>query len=37
MKYKYYHGVQEYVDEIYDKLYPREKAAVDARYCTLSS
>lgn len=30
MKYKYYHGVQEYVDEIYDKLYPREKAAVDA-------
>lgn len=26
----YYHGVQEYVDSIYDKLYPREKAAVDA-------
>lgn len=30
MKNKYYHGVQEYVDDIYDKLYPREKVAVDA-------
>ncbi len=31
VKKRYYHGVQEYVDSIYDKLYPREKAAVDAR------
>lgn len=27
---KKYHTVQEYVDEIYDKLYPRERAVVDA-------